>query len=46
MTELKTNSTKKKKMGVASEPHVNGNHTSDDEGAVEDDHAKKTLKVC
>ena len=46
MTELKTNSTKKKKMGVASEPHVNGNHTSDDEGAVEDDHAKETLEVC
>lgn len=46
MTELKTNSTKKKKMGVASEPHVNGNHTSDDEGAVENDHAKETLEVC
>ena len=46
MTELKTNSTKKKKMGVASEPHVNGNHTSDDEGAVEDDHAKETFEVC
>ena len=46
MTELKTNSIKKKKMGVASEPHVNGNHTSHDEGAVEDYHAKETLEVC
>lgn len=44
MAELKPTPEKKKKMGVAYEPHVNGYHVNDNEGAVENDHIKDTLK--
>lgn len=44
MAELKTTPEKKKKMGGAYEPHVNRYHANDNEGAVENDHIKDTLK--